>query len=167
MKTHCISMAAACGMLFWGTCTGLAQESQKSDPIVVKIADIHREDFAFRPYPRGDRDVWLFFFFERKGEAEVDELRKEGLRMPLGLTMMAASVRSTATSAGSQSRIVSKRPRATSSTLDPTGAGSKSDPGSSFRSGSPASGPFFFSGFIVILRDRITLSGIARSPIWK
>ena len=80
MKTHNIRKAIACCLLALGAITAISQESQPVDPIVVKLADIQREDFTFRPFRGGDGDVELCVFFERKGKAEVDALREEGMR---------------------------------------------------------------------------------------
>ncbi len=80
MKIRIFSIVATGSILAGGVCPCSAQQSEPLDPIVVKIADLQREDFLFQPTRREDGGVWLCLLFERKGKAEVDALRKEGLR---------------------------------------------------------------------------------------
>jgi len=80
MKIRIFSIVSAVGILAGGACSCIAQQSEPLDAIVVKIADLQREDSLFQPIQREDGSVCLCLFFERKGKAEVEALREEGLR---------------------------------------------------------------------------------------
>ena len=73
-----IKLALSLGIALYGRCIGIAQESQAPDAIVVKIADIHRQDFNFEPYRVGDT-ICLSFAFEHKDKADVDALFNEAV----------------------------------------------------------------------------------------